>query len=557
MGVRIQELPETTGINKEDLLIVEDGQGTKKGTVQQLDDALGVSQLKEDLVDLNFAFDKRINNYQSRKILDLNGDVSDIDADYIVSDFINCQLFKYIFIKYLYYGNPESYQICFYDLNKTFISGYRVPNKGVNENIDINIPTEAVYFRFSCESTKWEINLKNFNLNVDSTLELNIPANAKKIGDLMSETYRTFKDTSLTIKNKYIDKNGTIRDIADTDTYHISEYINCTTFRKLFIKEAYLGANNLLVAFYDRNKEFLEGTASTGGLQTNVVVTVPNVAYYMVLSSKVDDANYTTYLTEIGFSSNIYDLVSILENKKVVFLGDSITAGQGSSTYVEWTENKDGTTYRYRGNGPNYPNAGPDYVTGEHLLTIGNYNWYESLSAHGWAQKLKGYLMDKFNCTVHNRACAGIYSKELRDNFERWSAESDIVFIMIGTNDRSNASIETCYSNLEYILKVLLSQSKIPVLLTSIPASVANEEKQGQKYHMEDVAIVINRLSNKYNLTHYSFFNDIQRYCDEKGVTLNSLLSDGLHPDDNGYNVMFRLLCYGLNIPLKIENATW
>lgn len=50
MGVRIQELPETTGINKEDLLIVEDGQGTKKGTVQQLDEALGVSQLKEDLI---------------------------------------------------------------------------------------------------------------------------------------------------------------------------------------------------------------------------------------------------------------------------------------------------------------------------------------------------------------------------------------------------------------------------------------------------------------------------------------------------------------------------
>lgn len=52
MGVRIQELPETTGINKEDLLIVEDGQGTKKGTVQQLDEALGVSQLKEDLDNL-------------------------------------------------------------------------------------------------------------------------------------------------------------------------------------------------------------------------------------------------------------------------------------------------------------------------------------------------------------------------------------------------------------------------------------------------------------------------------------------------------------------------
>lgn len=52
MGVRIQELPETTGIKKEDVLIVEDGQGTKKGTVQQLDETLGVSQLKEDLGEL-------------------------------------------------------------------------------------------------------------------------------------------------------------------------------------------------------------------------------------------------------------------------------------------------------------------------------------------------------------------------------------------------------------------------------------------------------------------------------------------------------------------------
>lgn len=54
MGVRIQELPETTGIKKEDVLIVEDGQGTKKGTVQQLDEALGVSKLKEELANQKF-----------------------------------------------------------------------------------------------------------------------------------------------------------------------------------------------------------------------------------------------------------------------------------------------------------------------------------------------------------------------------------------------------------------------------------------------------------------------------------------------------------------------
>lgn len=68
MGVRIQELPETTGINKEDLLIVEDGQGTKKGTVQQLDEALGVSQLKEEMMIIKrclFQTENHIRDYQN------------------------------------------------------------------------------------------------------------------------------------------------------------------------------------------------------------------------------------------------------------------------------------------------------------------------------------------------------------------------------------------------------------------------------------------------------------------------------------------------------------
>lgn len=47
MGLQIKELPETSGIKKEDILIVEDTEETKKGTVEQLDEALGVSKLNE------------------------------------------------------------------------------------------------------------------------------------------------------------------------------------------------------------------------------------------------------------------------------------------------------------------------------------------------------------------------------------------------------------------------------------------------------------------------------------------------------------------------------
>lgn len=84
MGVRIQELPETTGINKEDVLIVEDGQGTKKGTVQQLDEALGVSQLKEDLVILDESLKGNDTNYSLKGKLERGGisDGDNYDGDY-------------------------------------------------------------------------------------------------------------------------------------------------------------------------------------------------------------------------------------------------------------------------------------------------------------------------------------------------------------------------------------------------------------------------------------------------------------------------------------------
>lgn len=48
MGTQINELPATSGIKKEDILIVEDTEGTKRGTVQQLEEALGVKGMPTD-----------------------------------------------------------------------------------------------------------------------------------------------------------------------------------------------------------------------------------------------------------------------------------------------------------------------------------------------------------------------------------------------------------------------------------------------------------------------------------------------------------------------------
>lgn len=58
MGVRIAELPSSEGISKTDLIIVKDNEATKQGTIQQLDDSLGVSKLKEEFEALGLSVDE-------------------------------------------------------------------------------------------------------------------------------------------------------------------------------------------------------------------------------------------------------------------------------------------------------------------------------------------------------------------------------------------------------------------------------------------------------------------------------------------------------------------
>lgn len=58
MGVRIAELPSSKGISKTDLIIVQDNEATKQGTIQQLDDSLGVGRLREEFEALGLSVDE-------------------------------------------------------------------------------------------------------------------------------------------------------------------------------------------------------------------------------------------------------------------------------------------------------------------------------------------------------------------------------------------------------------------------------------------------------------------------------------------------------------------
>lgn len=161
MGVRIQELPETTGINKEDLLIVEDGQGTKKGTVQQLDEALGVSQLKEDLAELNNSVDV-IPKFIKNTVIQFTepGLINALDGS-IRTDVGTCTTLVEIPQRTKLYWSmagktPQTgyLYIAFYDANMKYISDIGVPTGTDNPtsgiiDLSLNEYRKAKYVRGS------------------------------------------------------------------------------------------------------------------------------------------------------------------------------------------------------------------------------------------------------------------------------------------------------------------------------------------------------------------------------------------------------------------------
>ena len=58
MGVRIDELPSIEQVSETDLIIVQDNKATKKSTIGQLDDALGISALKQKFDSLGLSVDE-------------------------------------------------------------------------------------------------------------------------------------------------------------------------------------------------------------------------------------------------------------------------------------------------------------------------------------------------------------------------------------------------------------------------------------------------------------------------------------------------------------------
>lgn len=226
---------------------------------------------------------------------------------------------------------------------------------------------------------------------------------------------------------------------------------------------------------------------------------------------------------------------------KIKLLGDSITHGVGGTGFVQ---NGEPIAAGFRRN--------PD--------------------GYCWAKQFKEHMESRYNCIVTNNACTGTTIQFISEHFDELvSADDDIIICTIGTNNRHQYHYEEPHRSADeqrqfvfheinrlYDKFVAIGKAEQVVFMANIPAS-ANDEKDGEGYsrliHMPDIFELYTKASHERGFLMIPMYMLFMNYCEMRGISFDSLLADGLHPNDAGYDVMFKLLMDEIGMPRKVPRA--
>ena len=186
-----------------------------------------------------------------------------------------------------------------------------------------------------------------------------------------------------------------------------------------------------------------------------------------------------------------------------------------------------------------------------------------------WANLFKEYMQENFNCVVTNNACTGTNIEFVIDNFKQLvDKDDDIVICTIGTNNRhqyiadapkksKQEYMKNFYNNIIKLHNMFKDAGKEVIFIANIPATAEDEEGNENvwmHFHMSDVNNLYMKASVDCGFPFISMYSRFLEYCENKGVSINSLLADGLHPNDNGHKVIFKLLLKELCIGKMVSS---
>ena len=193
---------------------------------------------------------------------------------------------------------------------------------------------------------------------------------------------------------------------------------------------------------------------------------------------------------------------------------------------------------------------------GEHVLEVletGERNG----SSSAWDIYIEGFRIPKV-ATVENYAISGRDSRYYNENKATLiEADDDIILMQLGTNDRKYNSPDVTKGHQREIIKYAHNMGVKVILMCANPVVVEDDNTSNRIIKMNDINTALRQLADEFGMEYISNYDWFLEYSRTKGIPLQDLLDDLLHPNDEGYQVMFDNIARRLGLSIVQEGIVY
>ena len=207
-------------------------------------------------------------------------------------------------------------------------------------------------------------------------------------------------------------------------------------------------------------------------------------------------------------------------NNVIYLIGDSIVEGYGGSNY----------------------NGGSSSNHSDEEIPNNVKKWYRNTTGTCWANMLKSYIESNYpNTTVINNGIGGLTCAQVDDNFDTLvGTDATMVIISCGTNDRDSSSkLSSITNHISNMVNKANRRGLKCVILTNSPL---RESAGGKPNNAQTINAFINNSIANTNVNNIQILSNMLSYMELNDLSINDVTKDILHPNDQGYKIMFNII---------------
>mgnify|MGYP002645346550 CR=1 FL=1 len=324
-------------------------------------------------------------------------------------------------------------------------------------------------------------------------------------------------DASFDINNDYMEKNPTTSVLTlEVNTLYRVTGLSDENYRSLGFTPEMYGAGNLTIlkpweksGSNDLSYRYIEYVTGNENRSRKYFAfcygseTINNLYWRKIA---VTDSNEITNMANV--------------NNKIYLIGDSIVEGYGGSNY----------------------NGGSSENHSDEQIPNNVKTWYRNTNGTCWANMLKNYIESNYpNTTVINNGIGGFTCFQVNDNFDTLVPDdATMVIIGCGTNDRNNTNKSAAITaNITNMIYKATRRGIKCIVLTNSPL---REDSNEASNNAQTVNAYINNSIKLNNADNIQILSNMLSYMDLNNISINDVTNDALHPNDNGYKIIFNII---------------